>query len=197
MRQPRKPLAGFPYLFRRRDVSAAGITRNRLNTLVRKGSVERIAWGLYRRKNVSPNENETMAIVAKKVPAAIVCLLTALRYYEIGTQSPREIWIALDYKARKPKPNGYPVRVVRFSGPMLRYGILTKQIQGVPFRITSPARTVVDCFRYRNKIGIDVALEALTDAIRSRRATVDEIVRAAEVCRVRTIIKPYLQAVLG
>jgi predicted transcriptional regulator of viral defense system len=104
------------------------------------------------------------------------------------------VWIAIDYKARKPARLPVKVRIVRFSGSMLTYGIQTRSILGIPVRVTSPARTVVDCFRYRSKIGLDVALEALRDAIRSRITTVDEIVRAAEVCRARTVMRTYLEA---
>lgn len=133
-------------------------------------------------------------MVATAIPNAIMCLLTALRFHEIGTQSPHEIWIALDRKARKPTRAPARVRVVRFSGAMLSYGVTRQSVLGVPFRITSPARTVVDCFRYRNKNGLDIALEALEDALRSRAVTVDEIVRAAEVCRAQTVVRSYLEA---
>ena len=133
-------------------------------------------------------------MVAAAIPNAVVCLLTALRYHEIGTQSPRDIWLALDRKARKPVHPPSRVRIVRFSGPMLTYGVYQRSALGVPFRITSPARTVVDCFRYRNKYGLDVALEALDDVLRSRAATVGEIMRAAEACRARTVLRTYLEA---
>lgn len=116
--------------------------------------------------------------------------LTALHVRDIGTQAPREIWIALDRKARKPRFADLPVRVVRFSGQMLNYAVDTLEVQDVRVRITSPARTVVDCFRYRRKVGLDVALEAVRDAVGARRATVDEILSAAEVCRIRTATRP-------
>ena len=103
------------------------------------------------------------------------------------------MWIAVDRKARKPRLEELPVHVVRFSGAMLTYAVEEREVQGVSFRVTSPARTVVDCFRYRNKIGLDVALEALRDTFQTRRATIGEIVRAAEVCRVRSVIRPYLE----
>ena len=104
--------------------------------------------------------------------------------------------MALDRKARKPSRIPAKLRIVRFSGAMLTYGVETRTILGVPARVTSPARTVVDCFRYRGKLGLDVALEALRDVLRSKTATVDQITRAAEVCRVRTVIKPYLEAIV-
>src|SRR5262249_20217088 len=112
----------------------------------------------------------------------------------IGTQSPHEVWIAISRKARKPSPLPAQLRIVRFSSAMLTYGVQTHTVLGVSIHLTSPARTVVDCFRYRNKLGLDVALEALRETIRSRKATVDEITRAAEVCRARTVIQPYLEA---
>jgi len=133
-------------------------------------------------------------MVASAIPAGIVCLLSALRIHNVGTQGPHEVWLGLDRKARKPRRLPARVRIVRFSGPMLTYGIQRRLIIGVPVHITSPARTVVDCFRYRRKLGLDVALEALRDVVRSRAASVDEIMRAAEVCHARTLIRPYLEA---
>ena len=156
--------------------------------------MEQLGQGLYRMSAVELTELETVAMVSAAIPGAIVCLLTALGIHEIGTQLPHEIWIAIDRKRRKPTRSPARIRVFRFSGAMLTYGVVHKKMLGVPVSITSPARTVVDCFRYRNKIGIDVALEALRDTVRSRKATVAEIGRAAEVCRIRTVIAPYLEA---
>ena len=164
--------------------------------MVARGEVEKVDRGLYSRTE-DATELDTVATVCARVPGAIVCLLSALLIHDIGTQLPAKVWIAIDRKARKPRIDGLPVRIVRFSGPMLRYGIDERQIQGVTVRITSPARTVVDCFRYRNKIGIDVALEALKDALGQRRVAVDAIVRAAQVCRADTILKPYMEAMVA
>ena len=186
--------AGVGAFFRPRDLAPLGISHRRLQGLVSQGIAENFGNGLYRLTDVPATELETIAMVAAAVPNAIVCLLTALRVHEIGTQSPRDIWIALDRKARKPVNPPARVRIVRFSGPMLTYGVLYRTALGVPFRITSPARTVVDCFRYRNKFGLDIALEALDDALRSRAATVSEIMRAAEACRARTVLETYLEA---
>lgn len=185
-----------PVLFRAGDLEERGISRGRLWSMVRNGKAERIARGLYRLRHVPPTELETVAAVSKRIPGAVVCLLSALQIHGIGTQVPRDVWIAIDRKARKPRGSDLPVRVIRFSGPLLRYAVETREVLGVPVRVTSAARTIVDCFRYRNKIGLDVALEALRDAIGSRKATVDEITRAAEVCRIRTVISPYLEAIL-
>jgi len=185
---------GLAGLFRAADLEARGIPRGHLRTLLRRDDVEHVGRGLYRLSAVEPNELETVAMVASAAPGSIVCLLSALQIHEVGTQSPHEVWIAIDYKARKPARLSVKVRIVRFSSSMLIYGIQTRSILGVPVRVTSPARTVVDCFRYRNKIGLDVALEALRDAVRTRKATVDEIMRAADVCRARTVMRTYLEA---
>ncbi len=186
--------AGIGAFFRPRDVEPLGVSFRGLQHLVSVGAVEKIGAGLYRLSAIEATEFETIAMAGSAIPHGIICLLSALRLHGIGTQAPHEVWIALDRKARKPARLGTRVRIVRFSGAMLIYGVLTHPILGVPVRITSPARTVVDCFRYRSKLGLDVAIEALRDAVRSRVATVDEIVRAAEVCRARTVIRPYLEA---
>lgn len=186
--------AGVGAFFRPRDVAPLGITYYRLQRMVADGRVERAGPGLYRLTDVEATEMETIAMVASAVPHAIVCLLSALRIHEIGTQSPHQVWLAIDRKARKPARLPARTTIVRFSGQMLTYGVVTQSMQGVPVRLTNPARTVVDCFRYRNKVGLDVAMEALRDAVRSRKATVSQIDRAAEVCRIRTVIAPYLAA---
>jgi predicted transcriptional regulator of viral defense system len=185
-----------PEIFRLQDLHAAGLTRARLRAMLGRGEAERLGWGLYRRAS-APTELDTVATVCARVPGGIVCLLTALAIHRIGTQAPADVWIAIDRKARKPSIEDLPVHVVRFSGAMLRYGIEERHVQGVAVRITSPARTVVDCFRYRNKVGIDVALEALKDGLRTRRLSVAALTRAADVCRASTVMKPYLDAVLA
>ena len=190
-------LSGLGAVFRARDVEAFGIPRSRLRAWLRTGTAERVGRGLYRLVQAEPSEHETLAMVAARVPQAVVCLLTALHVHGLGTQAPREVWIALDRKARKPQLGGLPVHVVRFSGLMLSYAVQTRVVQGVPVRITSPARTVVDCFRYRNKIGLDVALEALRDALASGRASATEILRIAEVGHVLSVIQPYVEAAVS
>ncbi len=186
--------AGVGTFFRPRDVRPLGVSFRQLQRLVAEGAVEKLGSGVYRLAEVEPDEFETIAMVAAAAPDAIVCLLSALRIHEIGTQSPHQVWLAIDRKARIPRRLPAKVRIVRFSGAMLTYGVVTQSMQGVRVRLTNPARTVVDCFRYRNKIGLDVAMEALRDAVRSRKAMVSEIDRAAEVCRIRTVIGPYLEA---
>jgi len=186
--------AGIGAFFRPRDVKSLGVSHAQIQRLVASGAVEKFGRGLYRLSAIEATELETVAMVAAAIPGAIVCLLTALAVHGIGTQLPHEVWIAIDRKSRKPTRAPARVRIVRFSGAMLTYGVTKREMQGVPVSITSPARTVVDCFRYRNKIGIDVGIEALQDAIHSRKTTMDEISRAAEVCRMREVMRPYLEA---
>jgi len=192
--QAKLTAASIGAFFRPRDLDPLGVSFPELQRLVAAGTVEKVGRGLYRLVAAEPDEYESIAMVASAAPSGIVCLLTALRVHGIGTQSPHEVWLAIDRKARMPTRLSIRVRIVRFSGAMLRYGVITRRMLGVPVKITTPARTVVDCFRYRNKVGIDVAMEALRDAVRSRKATVDEISRAAEICRIRTVIGPYLEA---
>jgi predicted transcriptional regulator of viral defense system len=192
--QAKLEAAGIGVFFRPRDLGPLAVSFPKLQQLVAAGSIEKVGRGLYRLAEAEQDELETIAMVSSAVRSGIVCLLSALRIHDIGTQSPWEVWLALDRKARKPASFPTAVRIVRFSGAMLTYGVQRRSILGAPVRITSPARTVVDCFRYRNKLGLDIALEALCDALHRRIATADEILRSAEVCRARTVMQPYLEA---
>lgn len=183
--------------FRSRDVAAMGLGYRTLRRLLDAGAVERVGRGLYRLASAEPTEHHTVAAVCARVPGAIVCLLSALRVHELGTQLPREVWIALPHKARAPRVPELPIKLIRFSGPGLRYGVEAHRFEGVPGRITNPARTVVDCFRFARLVGRDVAREALRDALRDRKASADEIWRAAEACRARSLVKPVLEVLAG
>jgi predicted transcriptional regulator of viral defense system len=183
--------------FRTRDAAELGLRSADLRRLVDEDAVERVARGLYRLADAEPTEHYTVAAVCARVPDAIVCLLSALSVHGLGTQLPREVWIAIPHKARAPRISEFPIKVVRFSGAALRYGVENIRLEGVPARVTNPARTVVDCFRFRRLVGRDVAREALRDALRERKASVDEIWRAAEVCRARSLVGPYLEVLTG
>ena len=183
--------------FRQHEAAELGVRSRELRRLVDDGTVERVARGLYRLSAAELTEHHTRAAVCARVPHAIVCLLTALRVHDLGTQLPRDVWIAIPHKARTPRVPELPVRVVRFSRASLHYGVEKTVFEGVPARITSPARTVVDCFRFRRLVGKDVALEALRDALRDRRASADEIWRAAEACRAKSLVGPVLEALSG
>jgi predicted transcriptional regulator of viral defense system len=189
--------AGVGAFFRPRDLKPLGCAFRDLRRWVEAGEVEQVARALYRLTAAEPTEHYTLAAVCARVPDAIVCLLSALSVHELGTQLPREVWIAIPHKARAPRIPEFPVKLVRFSGAALCYGVDKTEFEGVPARITNPARTVVDCFRFRRLVGKDVALEALRGALRTRKATPDEIRRAAEVCRARSLVTPALEALLA
>jgi predicted transcriptional regulator of viral defense system len=179
------------------DLEARGVRRARLYRLVRQGLVERQGRGIYVAAGHPYTEKHGLAQVAKRVPKAVICLLTALRFHELTTQNPFEVWIALPEKARKPRLEYPPLRVMRFSGAALTVGIEEHEIEGVPVRVYSVAKTVADCFKYRNKIGLDVALEALRDGWGARRFTMDEIDRFARACRVERVMRPYLESLVA
>ena len=164
--------------------------------LHRRGLLERVGRGIYAAKESKVTENHSLAEVAKRVPHGVLCLLSALRFHQMTTQLPHEVWLAIGFKARSPKPDGLVLRVVRFSGKALTSGIEEHIIEGVPVKIYNPAKTVADCFKYRNKIGLDVALEALRDCKKQRRATMDDLWRFAKVCRVANVMRPYLESLL-
>lgn len=199
--QPSKPehvlaLARAAGILRSRDLAAHGIAREHLRRLHQRGRLERVARGLYALPGSQATQHRSLAEAAKRVPQGVVCLLSALRFHGLTTQAPFEVWLAIDPKARRPQVADLPLRIVRFSGPALDEGVEQHVIDGVPVRVYSPAKTVADLFKYRNKIGLDVALEALRDAWRGRRMTMAELWRYAQVCRVSTIMRPYLEALV-
>jgi predicted transcriptional regulator of viral defense system len=181
-------------MVRLRDLRERGLHPEHLRRLMAEGQVVRVARGVYVHADAEPTGNHSLAQAAKQVPQGVICLLSALRFHEIGTQSPFEVWMALDRRARKPQVQRPLLRVVRFSGTALTEGIEQHDIEGAMVAIYNPAKTVADCFKYRNKIGLDVAIEALREGLRERRFTRDDLWRYAKTCRVTTVIRPYLEA---
>jgi predicted transcriptional regulator of viral defense system len=177
--------------FRARD---AGISRVALGRLAKAGDLERIGRGVYALPRAKVTEHHTLVQAAVRVPHGVICLLSALRFHEMTTQSPHEVWMAIGVKARKPTVGWPSLRIVRFSGTAFTFGIEKHVIENVTVRITSREKTVADCFKYRNKLGLDVALEALRDYLRSRRRSVDALMEAAAASRVQNVIRPYLEA---
>jgi predicted transcriptional regulator of viral defense system len=167
--------------FRPSQVTDAGITRDQLRALVRSGAVEHAGRGLYRMADAEPTEHYSLAMACARVPNSVVCLLSALRVHGIGTQVPAEVWLGIPHKARSPRLPELRLRVVRFSGPAWTFGVRTTAFEGVPARITTPARTVADCFRFERLVGPEAAMEALRDGLRQRKFTVAEISRVTEV----------------
>jgi predicted transcriptional regulator of viral defense system len=183
-------------LIRPRDLANQQLPRVVLTRLVRQGLLQRVGRGLYALPQRSVSEHGTLAEVASKHPQAVVCLLSALQLHGLTTQAPFEVWLAIPNKARAPKLDYPPLRIVRFSGVALSDGIEERKVDGVTVRVTNVARTVADCFKFRNKIGLDVALEALAEALQSRRASVDELWRYATLCRVAQVMRPYMESLL-
>jgi predicted transcriptional regulator of viral defense system len=180
-----------------RELADAGIHRQVLTRLVAEGRIERVARGVYRSAEQPITEHHGLALAAVAVPHGVVCLLSALQFHGIGTQLPNEVWIALDRRAWRPVLRYPPLRVVRFTGAALTQGVEHHAIEGRPVKIYGVAKTIADCFKYRNKIGLDVALEALGDAWRARRFKLDELDRYATICRVQRVLQPYLEALLA
>jgi len=181
-------------LLRARDLDEHRIPRVYLTRLVRRGELERVARGLYALPDADVTENTSLAEAGKKVPHGVVCLLSALRFHSLGTQNPFEVWLAINTRARQPLAGHLPLRIVRFSGRALSEGIEVHDVEGVPVRIYNLAKTIADCFKYRNKIGLDVALEALREGWRARRFNMDDLWRYAKVDRVTNVMRPYLEA---
>lgn len=183
-------------VLRVRDVISAGIHPETLRRMRRRGSINRVSRGLYVKAGATPSPYQALIEALKKMPRGVVCLLTALRYHEVGTQSPREVWIALPPGVRVPRMPYPRIRAVRFSGEAYTSGIEIRRIGGNELRLYSVAKTVADCFKYRNKIGTNTAVEALRDALRDKKCTADELWRYAKICRVTRIMQPYLEVVV-
>ena len=181
-------------IVRPRDIEAIGIPREYLLRLHGQGKLNRIGRGIYSLPGAAVTERHTYAEVAKRVPDAVLCLLSALAFHEITTQSPASVWIALGKGARKPAILSPSLRVVRLTEPSFSEGIERRSVEGVAVRVYSAAKTVADCFKFRNKIGLDIAIEALKDCLLQKKATVNEIYRYSKICRVSNVIRPYMEA---
>jgi len=173
--------AGITGFFRPAQIEKAGLTRNQLPALLRSGAVERVTRGLYRIADAEPTENYSLAMASARVPNSIVCLLSALRVHEVGTQSPHAVWLAIPHKARPPRLRELRLRIVRFSGPAWTLGVQEVTYEGVAVRITSLARTIVDCFRFERLVGPEAAMEALQDGLRRQKVSIVELSRMAEL----------------
>ena len=180
-----------------RELAVAGIHREVLSRLVAAGELDRIARGLYRLPEQPLTEHRGLAIAGAAVPLGVICLLSALQFHGIGTQLPSEVWIAIDRRARRPALKYPPLRVVRYTGTALTEGVETHRIGGRSVSVYNVAKTLADCFKYRNKIGLDVALEALREAWRKRRFTMEALDRFAAICRVQRVMQPYLEALVA
>ncbi|HET7570363.1 MAG TPA: type IV toxin-antitoxin system AbiEi family antitoxin domain-containing protein [Gammaproteobacteria bacterium] len=181
-------------LLRARDVTARGLATVTLSRLVAAGKLERVARGVYSLPDQAISAHRSLAEVAIRVPRGVICLLSALRVHEIGTQSPIAVWLAIPHNVPPPRLRRPKLRVVRMSGAAFSEGIVKIDVEGVRVSVFNPAKTVADCFKYRNKIGLDVALEALSEAWRARLFNMDELWRYAMIDRVQNVMRPYLEA---
>ena len=178
-----------------RDFARLRIHPQEISRLVGKGQLIRVGRGRYMLPDAEHSENLGLALVAAAVPHSVICLLSALRFHAIGTQAPHDVWIAVAQGAARPQLDYPQVRVTLVSGSAFTFGVERHRVDGVPVRIYSPAKTVADCFKFRNKIGLDVAIEALREVLRAKRCTREELWAAGKVCRVATVIRPYLEAI--
>ena len=180
---------------RSRELVDAGVARVQLSRLVAAGELIRLARGVYTAPGVVlPGSEEGVLVVAERIPEARLCLLTALRLHGLTTQAPFEVWIAIGNKDRLPRLDWPPLRVLRFSGEALTAGLETRTMGTKQVRVTNVAKTVADCFKFRNLVGLDVAIEALRDGLRTRATSVDELWKYAQICRVTKVMRPYLEA---
>ena len=181
-------------VLRTRDVCTAGESRVALAQLVREGYLSKLGRGLYALPDRPFSEHGALAEVSAKSTQGVVCLISALRFHELTTQQSSDIWLAIPHKAHPPKLVHPPLRVVRMSGEAMTAGIETVDVAGVSVRVFCIAKTVADCFKFRNKLGLDVALEALNEAWTTRRVSMDELWRYAQICRVTNVMRPYMEA---
>jgi predicted transcriptional regulator of viral defense system len=182
-------------ILRPRDVLAAGIPTATFRRLEQRGVLRRSGRGLYMLADTAEvTEHHALAEACTRVPHGVVCLLSALRFHDLTTQSPFEVWLAIEERKWRPVVDHPPLRIMRFSGPAFTQGVEVRRVEGVSVRVYGVAKTIADCFKYRNKVGLDVALEALRDVRRRRLCTNDDLWRYAQVCRVANVMLPYLEA---
>ncbi len=181
-------------VLRPRDLDAYKIPRRYLSRLQQRGLLVRSARGIYTAANAELSEKQTIVEVSKRIPKGTVCLLSALSIHEITTQSPFEIWLAIDRKGWLPKVKDLPIKTVRFSGEALTSGIDFHTIDGVKVPVYNPAKTIADCFKYRNKIGLDITIEALKEGWKDKKFNMNDIWEYSKICRVQNVIRPYLES---
>ena len=184
-------------LIRSNELVRLGATPTTIARLVEQGQLERVARGIYMKADREPSDLDNLVEVSLRVPKSIFCLLTALSLHGVTTEMPHEAWIGLEYGGKKPRFDFPPVRIIKFSGEAFTYGVETKIISGVPLRVTSVAKTVADCFKHRNTIGLEVAIEALKDGWKKKLFTIDDLNKAAQINRVRNVMRPYVEMVLA
>ena len=182
-------------MLRPSDLDDIGAPRVVLTSMTANGQLEKAGRGIYRLPDSTGSEHESLATIATKVPQAVFCLLSALQFHELTTQLPRQVWIAMPRGSHTPKIDYPPVKMVQFAGEAYSEGIEVFDRDQVELRVYCVAKTIADCFKHRNKIGLDVALEALKDARSQKKVSADDLWRFAKICRVANIMRPYLEAI--
>lgn len=180
-----------------RAVARAGIHTQELTRLLADGTLERVGRGRYRLASAEITEHHALALAAAAAPDSVACLLSALAFHGIGTQLPAEVWIAIERGHRPPKVVNLQLRIVRFSGPAFHEGIEVHEIERQRVRVYGVAKTIADLFKARNRVGLEVAVEALREAWRDRRFTMADLDRAARACRVERVMRPYVAGVVA
>ena len=183
-------------VIRPRDLKEHNLPKDYLYILAQEGVIERIGRGLYQWPNKDLGRHHSLVEISKLAPKAVVALLSALNYHNMTTQNPHQIWLAIDRKAWRPEISYPPVRFVTMSAESLHSGVETHSIEGVSIKVFNPAKTVVDCFKYRGKVGLDVALEALREGWSVHKFTIDELQYYAKICRVQKVMQPYLESLV-
>ena len=180
-------------IIRARDLRRLGLPSVYLGRLVGQGRLVRRARGVYAAPQQEIKGTHDWELACLRLPKGVICLLSALVYHGIGTQNPAEVWMAIDTKAWRPRDTYPRMRIVRFSGTALTHGVMTVRAGRATLRIYSLAKTVADCFKYRHKIGLEVAVEALREGWRARKFTLEQLAESARICRVRHVVQPYLE----
>lgn len=188
-------LASQKGILRSSDLSEMGIPRMYLTRLIASGQLEKAGRGLYRLPDSPPSEHESLIAIATQVPQAVFCLLTALQFHELTTQLPRRVWIAMPRGSHSPKIAYPPIRMIQFSGAAYSEGIEVHERDQVKLQVYCIAKTLADCFKHRNKVGLDVALEALKEARASKKVSSDDLWHYAKICRVSNVMRPYLAVI--
>ncbi len=181
-------------LLRTSELARHGLSRGQITRLTQQGELLRVGRGLYSRPDATVTENHTLAQVCARVPHGVICLASALQFHELTTQNPWQVWLLVENHARAPQMEDPPLRLVRASGDAFTAGVLEQEIEGVTVRVTNVAKTVADCFKYRNKIGLSIALEALKEALAERRTDRATLREYARLCRVEHVMAPYMEA---
>ncbi|MBB6481869.1 type IV toxin-antitoxin system AbiEi family antitoxin domain-containing protein [Spirochaeta isovalerica] len=183
-------------LIRSKELTSIGMDRKAILRMVDSGELRKIAYGLYCSPDYIPGPYHSLIEAQKLVDKGVICLTSALSYYEIGVQNPSLVWMAIPRNSWITERQDIPVRIVKFSGNAYEEGIVDRDMDGVSVKIYSIAKTLADCFKYRNKIGMETVIEALQLVVQNNMATIDEILYYADICRVRNVMKPYLESIL-